>query len=115
MVNEYEEGADDVNSLDLRIGTIREAALFAEAADFTIRLLIDFGGEVGLRTSRSQVKQRREPEEWIGRQVIGIMNAPPRREAGCQSDVFVLGEIQEIGDVVLLKPDRSFRIESGLE
>ncbi len=82
-----------------------EATFCEEATISTIMLKIDFGPGIGLKTSRTQITKRHKAEEMTGRKVLGIMNFPSLREAGYNSDVIVLGGIQEIGDVVLLKPD----------
>ena len=96
---------DDFMALDLRIGTITAAEFFAKAKVPAIKLEIDFGPEVGIKTSSAQITKRYEAETLIGKQIVGIVNFPPRRIAGFDSQVLVLGGIPESGDVVLLKPD----------
>ncbi|MFC5406309.1 tRNA-binding protein [Cohnella soli] len=95
---------NDNTALDIRTGTIVEAEMVEEAMIPMIKLIIDFGPEIGLKTSSSQITKRTNTEDMIGRRVIGIMNDPPRRVAGFKSDALVLGRILEIGDVILLKP-----------
>ena len=90
----------------MRVGTIVEAQAFPEARKPSIKLVIDFGTPLGTRRSSAQLTRRYTPETLIGRQVIAVVNLPPRRIAGFESEVLVLGAVPEEGDVILLVPEQ---------
>ncbi|MGG3507120.1 chaperone CsaA [Paenibacillus lautus] len=95
---------DDFTKLNIRIGTIVEAEPFPEARVPAIKMKIDFG-PLGIKRTSAQITNRYDADTIIGKQVVAIVNFPPRRIAGYQSEVLVLGGVPEQGDVVLLKPD----------
>ena len=102
---------EDFDRLDIRAGTIVDARPFPEARKPSVRLWVDFGGTIGVRRSAAQITVHYGPDRLIGRQVMAVVNFPPRRIAGFESEVLVLGVPDENGAVVLLKPD--LRVPDG--
>lgn len=96
---------DDFNKLDIRVGTIKEAQNFARAKKPAYRLKIDFGSEIGEKKSSAQITDRYTAEELIGKQVLAVVNFPPRQVADFMSEVLVLGTYSD-GGVVLIAPDK---------
>ena len=97
---------EDFEKVEVRVGTVFEAGPFSEARKPSIKLLVDFGPEVGTRKTSAQLTAHYEPEKLVGRQVVAVVNFPSKRIAGFESEVLVLGVPDGKEDVVLLSPDR---------
>ena len=96
---------DDFMKLDIRTGTIVEARVFEKARKPAYQLVVDMGPELGLKRSSAQITQHYTPESLVGKQVLAVVNFPPRQIANFFSEILVLGTYSE-GGVVLITPDK---------
>ncbi|CAM4157728.1 tRNA-binding protein [Palleronia rufa] len=99
-------GFDDFLKLDIRVGRIVAAEPFPEARKPAIKLSVEFGGDLGVKRSSAQITRHYAPEALIGRQVLAVVNFPPRQIGPMMSEVLVLGVPDADGEVVLIGPDR---------
>jgi tRNA-binding protein len=97
---------DDFQAVDIRVGRVTRAEPFPEARKPAFKLWIDFGPEIGERKSSAQVTAHYTLDALVGRQVVAVVNFPPRQIGPFMSEVLVLGLPDEAGEVVLLAPDR---------
>jgi tRNA-binding protein len=102
---------EDFERIEIRVGTVVEAAPFPQAHKPAVKLVIDFGPSLGRRTSSAQITQHYAPDRLIGRQVCAVVNLPPRRIGPFTSEVLTLGMPDEEGAVVLIRPD--FKVPDG--
>ena len=96
---------EDFLKLDIRLGRIVDAQPFPQARKPAYRLWIDFGPEIGVRKSSAQITERYSAEALIGRQVMGVVNLPPRQIGPFRSEALTLGVADADGAVVLVAPD----------
>ncbi|MBD0275768.1 MAG: tRNA-binding protein [Acetobacteraceae bacterium] len=96
---------EDFERVEIRVGTVVDAQPFPEARKPAIKLWVEFGGALGVRKTSAQITRHYKPDRLIGRQVVAVVNFPPRQIGPFMSEVLVLGVPDEAGEVVLLRPD----------
>lgn len=96
---------EDFTKLDIRVGTVLEAEVFEKAKKPAYKLKIDFGKDIGIKKSSAQITERYSADELVGKQVLAVVNFPPRQIADFMSEVLVLGTYSD-GGVVLITPDK---------
>jgi tRNA-binding protein len=105
---------DDFAKFDIRVGTVTHAEPFPEARKPAIKLWVNFGGDLGTKRSSAQLTRHYTPETLIGRQVLAVVNFPPRQIGKVLSEVLVLGVPDADGEVVLITPDHPVPIGGRL-
>jgi len=101
---------DEFAKIDIRVGKIIKAEVFEKARRPAYKLLVDFGDEIGVKKSSAQLTDFYKLEDLTGKQVLAVVNFPPRQIADFMSEVLVLGTYSK-GGVVLIQPERT--VENG--
>ena len=104
---------DVFNKLDLRVGTVERAESFPQAKRPAIKLWLNFGPEVGVLKTSAQITDHYQPEALLGRQLVAVVNFPPKQIANFMSECLVVGALEPSGAVALLGVDRP--VDSGLQ
>lgn len=99
---------DDFMKIDIRVGEIISAEVFQKAKKPAYKLVVDFGEEIGIKKSSAQITECYKAEELVGKQVLGVVNFPPRQIADFKSEVLILGTYSEQG-VVLIQPSEKVK------
>ncbi|MEK9154652.1 MAG: tRNA-binding protein [Patescibacteria group bacterium] len=105
---------EDFQKLDIRVGKIISVEDFPEAKKPMYKLKIDFGAEIGVKQSCAQLTQNYTKEQLIGKQILGVVNFPPRKIGPEISEVLTLGVADENGNCVLAVPDKDVRAGARL-
>jgi tRNA-binding protein len=103
---------NDFEKVEMRIGTIIEAMPFPEAKKPAYQLRIDFGSEIGIKKTSAQITKQYLPESLIGKQVVAVVNFPPKQIGKFMSECLILGSIGEENTIVLLTSD--IKVNNGL-
>ena len=104
---------DIFEKIDIRLGTVLSVKKNEKARKPSLVVEVDFGNEIGVKTSSAQITHFYNAENLIGKQVIGVCNFPKKNIAGIVSEVLILGAIEKDGKVVLVHPSQ--KTENGLE
>jgi tRNA-binding protein len=97
---------DEFAKVDMRVGTIVDAQLFPEARRPAYKLTIDFGEEIGIKKTSAQITDYYQLHHLTGKQVIAVINFPPKQIANFMSECLVLGSVDSDHKVILLQPDQ---------
>ena len=105
---------EDFLKVDIRVGRILQAEEFPKARKPAYKLRIDFGPEIGTKNSSAQITKYYNPQDLVGKLVLGVVNFPPRQIATFFSEVLTLGVILGEGDICLVHPDRDVPLGSPI-
>jgi tRNA-binding protein len=98
---------DDFQKVDIRVGTVLAVEPFPEARKPAWKLTVDFGPDIGIKRSSAQITTHYAAADLLGRQVLGVVNFPPRQIGPVRSEVLILGLHDQGGAVVIVQPERA--------
>ncbi|WP_066758915.1 tRNA-binding protein [Crocinitomix algicola] len=101
----------DFTKVEMRVGTILTAEVFKEVRNPAYKMTIDFG-EFGTRKTSAQITKKYQPEELIGKQIVAVVNFPPKQIATMMSECLVMGVVGNEGEVTIISPD--LKVENGM-
>jgi len=104
---------EDFNKIQILVGTVLKVIKNEKARKPSLVIEVDFGSKVGIKQSSAQITHYYNSENLVGKQVIGVCNFPKKNIAGVDSEVLILGAIEEDGKVVLVHPSQ--KTDNGLE
>ena len=104
---------EDFRKVDIRVGTVLSVKNNEKARHPALIVEVDFGNKIGIKTSSAKINHYYNPENLIGKQIIAVCNFPTKNIAGVESEVLVLGAVEEDGKVVLIHPSK--KVANGLE
>lgn len=104
---------NDFLKIDIRVGTLVDVKEFPKARKPAFKLTIDFGEEIGIKQSSAQITEFYNVKDLVNKQIVAVINFPPRQIADFFSDCLVLGIYDENNNVILLQPERS--VKNGLK
>ncbi len=102
---------EDFENVELRVGTIIEVQDFPEAKKPAYKVTVDFGSDIGIKKSSAQITNLYSKEELLGKQIVGVVNFPPKQIGPFQSEFLITGFAKDDGAVVLAVPDK--KLENG--
>lgn len=97
----------DFEKVDIRVGTVIHAEIFNEVKKPSYKIQIDFGTEIGIKKTSAQVTKLYSPEDLIGKQVLAVVNFPPKQIANIMSECLLLGAVGENGEITLVQTERT--------
>jgi tRNA-binding protein len=99
---------NDFAKIEMRVGTILTAELFKEARKPAFKMTIDFG-EFGIKKTSAQITKIYKPEDLVGKQIVAVINFPPKQIANIMSECLLLGALEDHDEVMIIQPERQVK------